>query len=243
MFEPKHGTCFHCGAEAIFPCNWKNNWFICDDCLSKIVLRLRRKKPAALIFKSRKTLEYTSAWKPFKVMPIEFIKGALEFIENSEELSKTFTPTRICCHGRFELDEAKQLFRIKEIDDGYSPVLAVSDVADYYVQNNYQEHDHTFDDRRHFNMSAGITRSYEGSLISFELKNPYVAYVEMPFLDEKKGRVLHRDKKAVRKAADNELAGIFGRPTSDTRKLVKHAMAAFESLIEGNPYTISRQML
>lgn len=243
MFEPKKGTCFHCGNEAIFPCNWKNNWFICDDCLDKIVRRLRRKKPAGFIFKSEKSLEYSSAWEPFKVMPIDLIKGTLEFIENSEELAKTFHPTKVCCFNNFEMDEPKQLFRVRELDGGYSPILAVSDVADYYVQDNYQEHDHSFDSGPRFgDPSATITKSYEGSLLSIELKNPYVTYVEFPFIDIRKALGLIRDKKAVRKVADDELSGIFGRPTSATRKLTKNAMATFESLLEGNPYTISQNM-
>ena len=242
MFEPKHGTCFHCGEEAIFPCNWKNDWFICDTCLDKIVRRFRRKRPAGLIFKSAKSLEYSSVWEPFKIMPIELIKGTLEFVENSEELAKTFNPTRVCCYGNFELDEPKQLFRVREVDGGYSPVLAVSDAADYYVQDNYQEHDHSFDSGRLFDTSAGITESFEQCLISIELKNPYVTYVEFPFIDVRTALGLIRDKKAIRKAADDELAGIFGRPTSDTRKLTRHAMAAFESLLEGNPYTISQNI-
>lgn len=244
MFEPKHGTCFHCGEEAIFPCNWKNDWFICDECLDKIVRRLRRKKPAGLIFKSNQSIEYSSAWEPFKVMPLDMIKGALEFIENSEELAKTFNPTRVCCYDNFELDEPKQLFRVRELDGGYSPVLAVSDVADYYVQENYQEIDHTFENiSRSDNPSTMNTNAFEGSLISIELKNPYVTYVEFPFVDVMKAHGLIRDKKAVRKLADDELADIFGRPTSDTRKLTKNAMAAIESLLEGNPYTISQNLL
>lgn len=243
MFEPKQGTCFHCGEEATFPCNWKNDWFICDDCLDKIVRRLRRKKPASLIFKSNKSLEYSSAWEPFKVMPIEMIRGTLEFIENSEELAKTFNPTKVCCYGNFELDEPKQLFRVRELDGGYSPVLALSDVADYYVQENFQEHDHSFDRGPRFgDPNATITKSYEDTLISIELKNPYVTYVEFPFVEVKKALGLIRDKKAVRKIADDELSGILGRSTSDTRKLTKNAMAAFESLLEGNPYTISQNL-
>ncbi|HBZ02803.1 MAG TPA: hypothetical protein DEO83_03210 [Lachnospiraceae bacterium] len=242
MFEPKHGTCFHCGAEAIFPCNWKNNWFICDNCLDKIVYRLRRKKPAGFIFKSYKSIEYSTAWKPFKVMPIELIKGALEFIENSEELAKIFSPTRVCCNGKFELDEVNQLFRVKEFDDGYSPIIALSDVADYYVQDNYQEYDHSFDADNLGKRTTTTTKSYEGSFISIELKNPYVTYVEFPFIDARKAHGLIRDKKAARKIADDELSDIFGKPTSDTRKLTKNAMFAYELLLEGNPYTISQQM-
>ena len=249
MFEPKHGTCFHCGAEAIFPCNWKNDWFICDECLDKIVLRFRRKKPAGLIFKSNRSLEYSSAWQPFKVMPVELITGTMEFIEHSEELAKSFNPTKVCCYGNFELDEPKQLFRVKELYGGHSPVLAVSDVADYYVQDIYQEHDNSlskFANNKNYrfdDISSVNTKSFEECVISIELKNPYVTYVEFPFIDIRTAYGLIRDKKAMRKAADEELAGIFGKPTSDTRKLTQNAMAAFESLLEGNPYTISQSML
>ena len=52
-------------------------------------------------------------------------------------------------------------------------------------------------------------KSYEGSLLSIELKNPYVTYVEFPFIDIRKALGLIRDKKAVRKVADDELSGIF----------------------------------
>ena len=64
-------------------------------------------------------------------------------------------------------------------------------------------------------------KSYEGSLLSIELKNPYVTYVEFPFIDIRKALGLIRDKKAVRKVADDELSGIFGRPTSATRNHIQ----------------------
>ena len=243
MFEPKYGSCFHCGEEAVFPCNWKNDWFICDDCLDRIVRRLRRKKPAGLVIKTDKKLEYTSAWEPFKKMPIELIRGTLEFIEHSDELAETFEATRICCLGNFELDEPKRLFRVRELDGGYSPVFDISDVADFYVQDRFQEHDHSFDVICDDRLSADIVTFYEDSVLCIELKNPYVTYVEFPFLEKQAAFGLLRNKKGMRKAADDELAAILGRGTSDTRKLTQNAMAGFAALLEGNPYTISQQMI
>lgn len=93
MFEPKEGNCFHCGAVATFPSNWKNDWFICDDCLGLVLPLLRRKVPSALVLKSAKSITYASLWKPFKPMSLDPIRETLEFTLRNAELAKSFEPT------------------------------------------------------------------------------------------------------------------------------------------------------
>ncbi len=241
MFEPIRGNCFHCGAEATFPCNWKNDWFICDKCLAKVLPELKRKKPEGLVLKNKKKLEYYTLWKPFKKMPLETIRDTLEFVEENEKLAADFHPAKILCGGNFEVDEEKQQFRVVRNTTGqYSPVFSLSEVTDYYVQTHYQKELDILGDLT--GKSEGDEKFFEGAEISIELSNPYVPFVDLYFLNEKPSFKLFGGDKELRRKAEEELSGVLKRKIGETRTLTDSAVSDFEDMLEGNPYTVSQNM-
>ena len=231
MFEPKTGECFNCGADSSFPCNWKNDWFICDDCLNKIMTHFLRKVPDGMILKSSKKIRYTSVWDPFKKMPLDVIKGTLDFVNENEKLIDSFNPTKILCDNNFELDENQGLFRVVMTTGEYSPIFKLSDITDYYIQNIYEEDFDIFRDR------LSSRNSFCGTILSIELNNPYVPFVEFAFLPEdhiKSG--FKSDQKKMRKYADEQLAGIIGKPSSDPKNMMNSYFSAI-NFTQQNPYS------
>ena len=228
MFEPKKGNCFNCGGKSKFPSNWKNDWFICDDCMKKVMPYFLRKVPDGMLIKSSKKMKYTSIWNPFKKMDLNDIKGTVDFVFENEKLADDFKPTRILCNGNFELDEEKNLFRVKMTNGDYSPIFSLSDVTDYYLQNIYQEDVKLY--KTH--------DSFTDTILSIELNNKYVPFVEFCFLSKdtvKSG--LKGDQKKMRKAADEELSSVLGKASSDPRNMMNPLMNAL-SITQGNPYSM-----
>ena len=228
MFEPKKGNCFNCGGKSKFPSNWKNDWFICDDCMKKVMPYFLRKVPDGMLIKSSKKMKYTSIWNPFKKMDLNDIKGTVDFVFENEKLADDFKPTRILCNGNFELDEEKNLFRVKMTNGDYSPIFSLSDVTDYYLQNIYQEDVKLY--KTH--------DSFTDTILSIELNNKYVPFVEFCFLSKdtvKSG--LKCDQKKMRKAADEELSSVLGKASSDPRNMMNPLMNAL-SITQGNPYSM-----
>lgn len=223
MFEPKEGNCFHCGAATTFPSNWKNDWFICDNCLGLVLPLLRRKVPSALVLKSAKSITYASLWKPFKPMPLDPIRDTLEYALHNAELAKSFEPTVMRCDEIFELDEARGLFRVETNRGLLSPVLPLSAVTDFYVQEVYL-------------VGSRGYKNFDHAELSIETSVPCVPYVDFMFDFPKSGRGMLRNKKKMRQEAEDELSGILGRKTSDTRRRV---VPQFNDLMEFNPYSAS----
>ena len=228
MFEPKKGNCFNCGGKSKFPSNWKNDWFICDDCMKKVMPYFLRKVPDGMLIKSSKKMKYTSIWNPFKKMDLNDIKGTVDFVFENEKLADDFKPTKILCNGNFELDEEKNLFRVKMTNGDYSPIFSLSDVTDYYLQNIYLEDVKLY--KTH--------DSFTDTILSIELNNKYVPFVEFCFLSKdtvKSG--LKGDQKKMRKAADDELSSVLGKTSSDPRNMMNPLMNAL-SITQGNPYSM-----
>lgn len=228
MFEPKKGNCFNCGGKSKFPSNWKNDWFICDDCMKKVMPYFLRKVPDGMLIKSSKKMKYTSIWNPFKKMDLNDIKGTVDFVFENEKLAESFNPTKVLCNGNFELDEEKNLFRVKMTNGDYSPIFSLSDVTDYYLQNIYQEDVKLY--KTH--------DSFTDTILSIELNNKYVPFVEFCFLSKdtvKSG--LKGDQKKMRKAADDELSSVLGKASSDPRNMMNPLMNAL-SITQGNPYSM-----
>ena len=223
VFEPREGNCFHCGAAATFPSNWKNEWFICDGCLSVALPLLRRKVPSALIFKSQKSLVYATLWKPFKSMSLDFIRETLEYALQNARLAETFEPTDVRCDGMCEFDEARGLFRAKKCDGTFSPVLPMSSVTDFYVQEVYR-------------VGYKSYKHYERSELSIETSVPYMPFVDFPFDFPKSSGGIVRNKKKMRQEAEEELSDVLGRKTSETRRRV---IPQYNDLMEFNPYSVS----
>ena len=228
MFEPKKGNCFNCGGKSKFPSNWKNDWFICDDCMKKVMPYFLRKVPDGMLIKSSKKMKYTSIWNPFKKMDLNDIKGTVDFVFENEKLAESFNPTKVLCSGNFELDEEKNLFRVKMTNGDYSPIFSLSDVTDYYLQNIYQEDVKLY--KTH--------DSFTDTILSIELNNKYVPFVEFCFLSKdtvKSG--LKGDQKKMRKAADDELSSVLGKVSSEPRNMMNPLMNAL-SITQGNPYSM-----
>ena len=223
MFEPKEGNCFHCGAAATFPSNWKNDWFICDDCLGLVLPLLRRKVPSGLVLKSQKSLTYESVWKPFKPMRLETIRDTLEYALRNAQLAESFEPTVMRCDEVFELDEARGLFRVETNRGLMSPVLPLSSVTDFYVQEVYL-------------VGRKGYKNYDHAELAIETSVPCVPYVDFLFDFPKSGRGMLRNKKKMRQEAEDELSDILGRKTSDTRRRI---VPQFNDLMEFNPYSAS----
>lgn len=228
MFEPKKGECFNCGGNAKFPSNWKNDWFICNKCMKKVMPYFLRKVPDGMLIKSSKKLKYTSIWNPFKKMDLNEIKGTVDFVNENEKLIESFNPTRIVCDGNFEFDEEQKLFRVKMTSGNYSPIFSVNDVKDYYLQNIYKEDAGVFETHN----------SFTDTILSIDLNNQYVPFVEFCFLSKdtvKSG--LKGDQKKMKKIADDELTEILGKPSSDPKNMMNPLMDAL-SITQGNPYSM-----
>ena len=228
MFEPKKGVCFNCGGNAKFPSNWKNDWFICNKCMKKVMPYFLRKVPDGMLIKSSKKLKYTSIWNPFKKMDLNEIKGTVDFVNENEKLIESFNPTRIVCDGNFEFDEEQKLFRVKMTSGNYSPIFSVNDVKDYYLQNIYKEDAGVFETHN----------SFTDTILSIDLNNQYIPFVEFCFLSKdtvKSG--LKGDQKKMKKIADDELTEILGKPSSDPKNMMNPLMDAL-SITQGNPYSM-----
>jgi len=222
MFEPKTGSCFHCGSTCTFPCNWKNDWYICDDCIAECVPLLRRKKSKGLIFRSDSKLKLYTLWKPFKVMDLNLIKGTLEYkLKNNETL---FNPTLVLCSGNFEFDEAGELIRVTNRDGYVSPVFSVSEVKTFYVQLVYE------------NDSTGDTATdvFRNAQICIELNNEYVPFVDFDYDFPESGKGLLRNKKKMTAELDRLLGGILKIKPSAPKKLI---LDEFQMMMEYNPHT------
>ena len=223
MLEPKEGRCFHCGATAMFPSNWKNDWFICDECLGLVLPLLRRKVPSAILFKSEKSVTYASAWKPFKQMPLELIRGTLDYALGNRQLEATFEPDVMLCDEAVACDPVNKLFRVRQKGGAYSPILPLSMVTRFYVQDVYRQ---GYKNYKH----------YERSEIAIETSVPYVPFVDVPFDFPKSGGAKKHNKKRMRAEADEELAELLGRSASETRRRI---IPRFNDMFEFNPYSAS----
>ena len=223
MFEPKEGSCFHCGAATLFPSNWKNDWFICDGCLGLVLPLLRRKVPSALVLKSQRSVTYTTLWKPFKPMALDPIRDTLEYALRNAQLAEGFEPTVMRCGEAFELDEAQGLFRARTNGGLLSPVLSLSSVTDFYVQEVYH-------------VGRKGYKNYDHAELTIETSVPCVPFVDFRFEFPKSGGGMLRSKAKMRQEADEELSGILGRKTSETRRRV---VPRFNDLMEFNPYSAS----
>lgn len=247
MFEKKHGQCFFCNNAAVHTSNWKNDWFICDDCLGKVLPYLRRLQPEGLLIKSKGKLEVTTLWKPFKKMDLATIKSALEFSIKNEELAEQFEPDTEYCEGYLQVDTSHGLFQTASIAGTISPVVAIDDVKEFYVLDHYQQYDpdlHPMD--LAFNAIAvgsptnprSRTRNLYGfSEICIETNLEHVPFMlcAFPILEENANILMH-SKKKMRAAADEELSALFGMASTDTRKLIHSEVEGWD-LMEFNPAT------
>jgi hypothetical protein len=223
MFEPREGNCFHCGAATKFPSNWKNDWFICDQCLGVVLPLLRRKVPSAILFKSQKSLTYASLWKPFKAMSLDVMRDTMEFALRNAETARTFEPSVVRCDEAFELDAARGQFRVETNRGICSPIVLVSSVTDFYVQDVYQ-------------VGRKSYKHYVRSELSIETSDPFVPFVDVRFDFPQSSGGMMRSKRKMRQEAEAELADVLGRNTSETRRRI---VPAFDDLMEFNPYSAS----
>ncbi|MCR4688478.1 MAG: hypothetical protein K5745_02895 [Saccharofermentans sp.] len=227
MFEPKRGTCFHCGKPCAFPSNWKNQWYICNSCLSECVPLLRRKKAKGLIFKSDSKVKRYTLWQPFKMMDLNLIKNTLEYKLKNNELD--FEPTKVMCNGNFEIDEARGLFRVRNEDLELSPKLPLSEIKCYYVQLVYEER------------SSGDSyyTSYIKPQICIELNNMYVPYVDFDYDFPNTGKGLMVNKKKLSLELSQLMTPVLKRRPVESKKLI---LDEIEMLMEYNPCTASAEI-